>query len=196
MATVYRPGVTVTIDKTDALLRSIKALVGQEVLVGIPAESADRDPQDGDAINNAQLLYIHENGAPAANIPARPTLIPGIQAYLEQAIKRLKAAAQIAIDKAVRRPSPSERDLRRVPPLVKGASGTDKPDDAIMAQLNAIGLEAVVSVKKQFTEGTLAPLKPATIAARKRAGFAGERPLVRTADLMRHISYVIRPKKS
>lgn len=195
MATVQRPGVYVTIDKTDALLRSIKALVSQEVLVGIPAENAQRDPQDGDAINNAELLYIHENGAPAANIPARPTLIPGIQAYRERAIVRLKHAAQIAMDKAVRSPSPAERDVRRVPRMIKGGSRTDKPDDAVMAQLNSIGLEAVVSVKKQFTEGALAPLKSATIAARKRSGFAGERPLVRTGDLMRHISYVIRAKK-
>jgi hypothetical protein len=188
-------GVKVTVDRVDALVRSINSLTKQQVVVGIPEENANRDPQDGDAINNAALLYIHELGSPAANIPARPTLIPGMRAYQDRAIVRLKAAANAAMDDAARGAAGAERDVSQVRPTVRGGSGDDKPAREVTAQLNAIGLEAVVSVKKQFTDGALAPLKPATIAARKRAGFAGEKPLIRTADLMRHINYAIRKTK-
>jgi hypothetical protein len=189
------PGVKVTVDRIDAIVRSINSLTKQQVVVGIPEENANRDPKDGDAINNAALLYIHEFGAPAANIPARPTLGPGIAAYRERAIVRLKAAAQAAMDDATRGSAGAPRDVDQVRPIINRGSGNDKPAREVTAQLNAIGLEAVVSVKKQFTDGQLAPLKPATIAARKRAGFDGEKPLIRTADLMRHINYAIRKTK-
>lgn len=186
--------VKVTVDRVDALLGSLKALTQQEVLVGIPAEAADRDAKDGDKINNAALLYLHENGAPAANIPARPTLIPGIKAYEPRAVARLKAAANAAMDSALEGASLPSRDVDRVRARPSVAPDS-KPNRAAMAQLNAIGLEAVSSVKKQFTDGGLTPLKPATIVARKRAGFQGESPLIRTSDLMRHITFAIRKRK-
>ena len=183
--------VTVTRDSVAEVLSAINSLTKNRVLIGIPEDSDQRDAKDGDAIGNAELLYIHENGSPAANIPARPTLIPGVKAYQQRAIERLKIAGRAAMDVVG---STNPRDISQVQPIISGR-GDAKPDKAVMAQFNAIGLEAVVSVKKQFTEGELAPLKPATIAARKRAGFEGERPLVRTGDLMRHISYVIRKTK-
>jgi hypothetical protein len=184
--------VTVTRDSVAEVLSAINSLTKNRVLIGIPEETAERDPKDGDKINNAQLLMVHEFGAPASNIPARPTLIPGVKAYQQRAIERLKIAGRAAMDVVG---STNPHDISQVQPIVGAARSSDKPDKAVMAQFNAIGLEAVVSVKKQFTEGALAPLKPATIAARKRAGFEGERPLIRTSDLMRHISYVIRKTK-
>lgn len=194
MAAGVKIGVSVTKDSVDDFLRDVTALSKLRVMVGIPEAEAQRDPKDGDAINNAALLYIHEFGAPAANIPARPTLGPGIKAYQPRAIERFKIAARAATDILGGQTQP--RDVKRVPPISPAAPGS--PNKAVLDQFNAIGLEAVVSVKKQFTDGDLAPLKPATIAARKRAGFDGEKPLIRTADLMRHINYVIRkvdPKK-
>jgi hypothetical protein len=188
-------GVKVTVDRVEEVLRAVNSLTKRQVVVGIPAEFAARDAQDGDKINNAALLYIHETGAPAANIPARPTLGPGIAAYRPRAIERLKKAGEAAMASAGLRGSTVPRDASQVPPIVVGGGDDRDPDKAVMDQLNAIGLEAVVSVKKQFTDGALAPLKPATIAARKRAGFEGEKPLIRTADLMRHINYAIRKTK-
>jgi hypothetical protein len=187
--------VKVTRDSVAAVLEAINSLTKNRVLIGIPEENAERDPKDGDKINNAQLLFLHEHGAPASNIPARPTLIPGVKAYQQRAIERLKKAGQAAMDVAGRQGSTVPRDVGQVQPIIASGGSDRAPDKAVMAQFNAIGLEAVVSVKKQFTEGELTPLKPATIAARKRAGFEGERPLVRTGDLMRHISYVIRKTK-
>lgn len=188
-------GVKITVDRVDAVLRAVTALTKQQVVVGIPAEFNDRDPKDGNSIGNAELLYIHEHGSPAANIPARPTLIPGIKAYQPRAIERLKKAGQAAMESASLSGSTTERDVSMVAPIIAGAGSDKNPVKGVTDQLNAIGLEAVVSVKKQFTEGNLEPLKPATIAARKRAGFEGERPLVRTGDLMRHINYAIRKAK-
>jgi hypothetical protein len=187
---VASSGVRITVDCVDALLDSINSLTKQQVVVGIPAENADRE-KDGDTINNATLLYIHENGAPAANIPARPTLVPGVKAYRERAIVRLKIAARAATDELRSSQAYDVREARRID---IGGRIERQPNNEVMKQLNAIGLEAVVSVKKQFTDGGLAPLKPATIAARKREGFEGESPLIRTGDLMRHITYAIRKR--
>lgn len=185
-------GVSVTKDGVSVMLREVNALTKTRVMVGIPEAEAARDPADGDAINNASLLYIHEFGAPAANIPARPTLRPGIEAYKERAIQRLKIAANAAMDGATPS-SAGSVDIKRVPRIIP-TTGSTLPK-AVLDQFNAIGLEAVVSVKKQFTDGNLTPLKPATIAARKRDGFQGEKPLIRTSDLLRHISYVLRKVK-
>jgi hypothetical protein len=186
-------GVKVTSDRIDAIISAVAALTKQQVVVGIPAESNERDPEDGASIGNADLLAIHEFGSPAANIPARPTLIPGVKAYQPRAIKRLKKAAESAIDAASFGGSTQDTDVNKVKQIaaVSKSSNERAPVQSVTDQLNAIGLEAVASVKNQFTEGNLAPLKPATIAARKRDGFEGERPLVRTGDLMRHINYAI-----
>jgi hypothetical protein len=193
MASGVKIGVSVTKDNVDRMLNEINALTKTRVLVGIPAAEDARDPKDGDAIGNAALLYIHETGSPAANIPARPTLRPGIEAYKPRAIQRLKIAAKAAIDTATA-VSTGPKDVRRVSPIGSVRSGSTLAK-AVLDQFNAIGLEAVVSVKKQFTDGNLTPLKPATIAARKRDGFQGEKPLIRTSDLMRHINYVLRKVK-
>src|SRR5712672_1378906 len=106
-------GVKVTVDRVDALLKELNALTKQEVLVGIPAEGADRD-KGGGKINNAQLGYIPEFGAPAANIPARPHLIPGVKAYRPTAIKRLKAAAEAAMQGVGQSAGGAPIDVRRV----------------------------------------------------------------------------------
>lgn len=59
----------------------------KEVLIGIPMSTTERP--DGE-ITNAELGYIHEYGAPEANIPARPFLIPGVESVKGKALELMK----------------------------------------------------------------------------------------------------------
>lgn len=71
------------IDKMGELMKSLEELKKKSVLVGIPEEKATR-PELGEKINNAELAYIHTNGSPIRNIPARPFIEPGIESKKEQ----------------------------------------------------------------------------------------------------------------
>ncbi len=179
-------------DRVAALMQAIEMLRHRAVFVGIPAEFAQRD--DDAPITNAQIGYINEFGSPKQNIPPRPHLVPGVRAYMPQAQLRLKKAIVAACDNSLTAPPPSE-DVRKPQPSmtqIQSEAKRAKPLDPVLKQLNAIGVEAVVSVKKVITDGLSPPLVPATLAARKRAGFTGEKPLIMTSDYLRHISYVIR----
>lgn len=162
-------GVTMTVDRTDELVRAVAELTKRQVMVGIPAEAAERDPQDGNEINNAAIGYINEWGLPEKNIPARPHLVPGVKDYGPRAIVRLKAAALAVLD-------------GRKPEVDK--------------QLNAIGLEAVSSVRAKITGGLSPPLSPKTIYNRQHRNTKpkrmGTQPLIDFGDYLRHITYVIR----
>lgn len=182
--------VTVTKDRVKEVSSAIRELSRSRVMIGIPASKTAR--QTG-AINNAQLGYIHEFGSPDANIPARPFLIPGVQAA-EQGITipRLKAAGESAL------------------------SGDAV---AMRKQLNAVGLLVSERVKRVITDGIPPPLSPATIAARRHSRgtksqraseikyadliskgvspadaqtAAGITALINTAQMLRSITYVIR----
>lgn len=166
----FRTGVTVTIDRARDIFKHTVELTKKEVLVGIPAEKAERD--DGGPINNATIGYIQEFGAPSRNIPARPHLLPGVKAYEPQAITRFRNAATAAMD--------------------------GKPQE-IDRQFNAAGLEAVSSVRAKITDGLTPPLNPKTIYARQHRNTQprryGTQPLIDYGDYLRHISFVIRDKE-
>jgi hypothetical protein len=184
--------VVVKQDRVAALTQALEMLTHRAVFVGIPAEFAQRD--DDSPINNAAIGYINEYGSPASNIPPRPHLIPGVRAYMPRATERFKKALLAACDSSLTQLPPSE-DVRKPQPsltAIKMDAKQAKPLDAVMKQLNAIGLEAVAAVKAEITSGLLPPLKEATIAAREREGFPGRKPLIRTGDYIRHINYVIR----
>ncbi len=204
-------------DRVGAVVLAIEMLKHRAVFVGIPAEFAQRD--DDAPISNAQIGYINEFGSRASNIPPRPHLVPGIRAYVPQAQLRLKKALVAACDSSLTAPPPSE-DVRKPQPSltqIQSEARRAKPLDPVLKQLNAIGVEAVVSIKKQITDGLSPPLAEATIAARKRERFKkiikpGQNysahrigtaivqvelvtptsPLIDTGDYVRHINYVIR----
>lgn len=185
-------------DKLTQVVGSINALVKKRVLVGIPESTAERsDDNEEGPMNNATLGYIHENGSPAANIPARPFLIPGVEEVEDKIADRLKKASKAAVD---------------------GKSGE------VDRQFEAAGTIAEQSVKAKINDGDFAPLKPSTIANRRRgrgtdsmrdseieyaeliasgaqaAGMslseieaaAGIQPLVNTGQLRNSITHVIR----
>lgn len=174
-------GLEIKRDRMAAIVDSINTLVKKSVLVGIPASTAARD--DNSPMDNATLGYLHETGSPAANIPARPFLIPGVKDTQAKYEPQLKKAANAALD------------------------GQKKK---INEHLNAAGLIAATGAKNVIDSGDLAPLAISTLRARARKGRKGAakelasraagnapnaenaRPLVDTGEMRNAITHVIR----
>lgn len=85
-------GVDLTLDRSEELVKAIRALTRKQVLVGIPSTAAGRTGP----VNNASLGYIAEYGSPAQNVPARPWLGPEMERQSRKAVDLLKRAAQFA----------------------------------------------------------------------------------------------------
>lgn len=156
--------VEVTIDKVLEVTRSIRALISQRTMVGVPSDKDSR--KEGGPINNAALAYIHNFGAPEVNIPPRPFMEPGIDRVKNQISTELKATGQAAFDGKF---------------------------DRVDRGFHRIGLLAQASIRAMITAGEgFPPLKPKTIARRKRRGRTGTKPLIDTGQLRNSINYVIR----
>lgn len=117
-----------------------------------------------------------ENGAPEANVPARPWLVPGVTAATPQIVARLLAAGRAA--------------------LRGDKSGVEQ-------QLAGAGQDAVASVTAGIQAGIAPPLAPATIRARRRrskgstyrrkaTATSDVTPLIDTGSFIRSITYVVR----
>ncbi|WP_186065931.1 hypothetical protein [Burkholderia gladioli] len=132
--------VKMTQDNLDAVLKSIAALVQQEVLVGVPDSTAGRK-DEGQPISNAEIGYIMETGSPANNVPARPHLVPGVEHALPAVTKQLERGVCAALDGKV-----------------------EKVDQ----QLHAAGTLAVSSVQLTIRNNIPPPLAPSTVANRYR----------------------------
>jgi hypothetical protein len=179
-------------DNSRAIIDSLKALTQHQVLIGIPEE---KDARDSGPITNAALGYIHEFGAPGANIPARPFLIPGVRKAEREASPHLRSACLAALDGKL---------------------------DVALRQAAMAGIIAENSAKREITTGDFVPLKPSTIAARYRSrdtgsqrksetrymelihagsspaaaqAAAGIKPLINTAQLRNSITSVVRKAK-
>jgi hypothetical protein len=182
---------TIITDRLKSILDSLRGLTKSQVLVGIPEDKTDRSGQ----ITNAALGYIHEFGAPGANIPARPHLIPGVRKSASQYMPHLRKAAEFAL---AGEPQKMQHSLMRV------------------------GIIASSAVRKEITTGNFVPLSPMTVARRHeargtasmRAGekrymalvrlgmtpqsaqdATGIRPLINTGALRNAYTYVIRRVK-
>lgn len=175
-------GMEIKVDDMASIIDSINFLVKKSVLVGIPAAEAERTGDDS-PMDNATLGYLHETGSPAANIPARPFLIPGVANAQDKYEPQLQKAADAALS-----------GMRR------------KVDD----HLNAAGLIASQAAKTELETGDHAPLSIRTLQARARKGRKGAaeelesrkagnppnaenaRPLIDTGQLRNSITYVLR----
>lgn len=158
-----RSGVKIKVDKLREISKAVAQAPGTQVLVGVPSNTSRRD--DDGPITSADLGYIHEFGAPEANIPARPFLYPGIREAKSKVTRYLKQGALAAMD----------RDFEKM-----GRA------------LGAAGQVAASSVQRHITEGPFVPLAAGTLAARRRRGRTGTRPLIDTGQLRRSITWVVR----
>ncbi|MET3654086.1 hypothetical protein [Dyella japonica] len=158
-------GVKMTKDNVSVVLRSIQQLASNEVLIGIPASTTER--QDGEPINNATIGYIQETGSPVNNLPARPFLVPGVESAQKAATDELKKGASDAMD--------------------GNAQAADKA-------LHRAGIVASNAVKAKINSGIAPELAHSTLAARRRRGRTGTTPLIDTGSLRNAITYVLRKK--
>lgn len=157
-------GMKIVTDRFGQVLQGIKKITENRVYVGIPADKTDRRGSDSD-ITNAGLGYIAEDGAPEANIPARPWLVPTVNA------EQNNIAAML---------------------FKSGREGLDGKDP--LKTLNALGLHVKQEAQKRVNEGLQPPLAESTLAARKRAGKQGTKPYIVTGQFRNAINYVIRKK--
>jgi len=157
----------VIVDRVGRTQKLIESLGGERVLVGIPAETAFREPEPGEPSqpNNAMLGFIHQFGSPARNIPARPFLPEGVRDAQDQIARVLESSARATL--------------------------SGQQTDATQA-LHKVGLIAQEAVKKRIKSGPFVPLHPKTLAARRRKGRTGEKPLIDTAQLLNSVTYVVR----
>lgn len=166
-----KSGVSLVKDNYIGLVKGTKFLAEMRVLVGVPGEKTTRNPDQDEAgspITNAALAYIHDNGAPEANIPARPFMLPGLKKVQTEIAQRLRTA---------------------------GVSALNGNQDQAERRLEGIGLVAVSSIRATINEGVPPPLAPATIAGRQARGRTGTKPLIDTGQLRNSITYVIRKAK-
>ncbi len=151
--------------ETDVGLQEIKNIIKklnkQEILVGIPQEKSGRK---GQGASNAELLYIHTNGSPINNIPARPVIEPSIEDSKEEIALLFKGAAEQALN----------RNLQ-----------------GSLAQLDKAGLQGENAAKGWFTnpKNNWAVNSQTTI---DRKG--SDRPLIDTGEMRKSITHVMREK--
>lgn len=155
-------------DGVPLLIEAMKAMAEKEVLIGIPSDSPENHRQDGEPITNAHIGFIMEFGAPEANIPARPFLIPGVGAFGSEASKMMSQGAR----KAMKDPSFSVAIL-----------------------FEKVGIKAANAVKAYITDsGHFTPLAESTLANRRSRGFVGEKPLIESGSLLNSITYLVDKK--
>jgi hypothetical protein len=194
MSTQVNVHLHIPINNMHALSAALKALGKYDLLVGVPADEARTSGEGSTArvsciekgsrkngahykrrkavgstlkapINNAALAYIHNNGSPSRNIPARPTLLPGINDAKDRIVKRLEDGAKAALDGS---------------------------KDRVEKNFMAAGQAAVDAVKRRIRSNTPPPLSPKTLAARRRRGQRSTRTLVDTAQYLNSHTFVLK----
>lgn len=170
-----------------AVQAALKRLTRDEVLIGVPRETA---PRQGEPVNSAQLLYIHEFGSPARNIPERPVLRPSVAAIRDGAITVLKTAATRVLNGAT---GEAERALRYVG-LMGQKAAQERIAEGIPPALSDATLKARARRKRgtghRIDKGAKAEL--ARRAAGETPGMVDTTPLIDTGSMLKAITYVIR----
>ena len=84
---------------TQRIVSQIQALAGQAVYAGVPSDKTDRTGAGaGSPPTNAEIAYWMEFGVPSKNIPARPSIVPGVKMALGRIIRHLKDGAKDTLD--------------------------------------------------------------------------------------------------
>lgn len=158
-------GASQTKDRSQVILQALDELVKREVLVGIPADKAARTTDEG--LNNAGRLYVSEFGAPEANIPARPTVMPGVEKAQDTISKYFKAAAKRALE--------------------GDTAGVD-------TNLNSAGIAAADAIKEKINSNTPPALAERTLDDRRARGVTRTNTLVDEAEMRNAVTYIVRDK--
>lgn len=158
-------------DAEQKIKDALQFLKDTPVYVGVPENKTVRRKEDGEkvAITNAELMFIHTNGSPRNNIPARPVIEPAIEDDKERISKMFKDAGQTMINQG---------------------------KDAAMKKIKLIGMRAQNVCRAWFVnpKNNWPPNSPATIAAKRAKGATKPRPLIDTGQLRRSIIYFVETK--
>lgn len=128
---------------------SLKDLKRTSIIVGIP-RGGKGDTRKDSPISNSDLGWVHEKGAPAAGIPPRPFLEPGVASIKDKLASRMGQAIEAAL---------------------KGNGQT------MSNCLEVAASEAEAAVKSYMSSASFTPLKPSTIKHRNASrGTASKRP--------------------
>lgn len=183
-------GLTTVLDKTSQVIKGITVLATTRTMVGVPADKAGR-PDDG-KINNAELAYVHENGAPEINLPARPFIRPGIMEAQERIEGKLRQTAEAAVDKG---PEAAMRGFAATGMIAQAAIrakiGTNIPPplkpDTIKNRRNGRRTKSMRKSEKEY--GALVAQGVAPGEAQSTAGIVA---LINSGQMRNSINYVVR----
>ncbi len=178
-------GLKVKYDGMPALQEAVARLARDEVLVGFPEDTTMRDDPESKDVTNAALGYIHDNGAPEANIPARPFMIPGINKAMPKVESILKRMAQ------------------------HGLAGDTAKIDEGFERIGFMGVDGITSTIREGVPPPLAELTLKKRAAKGRKGAQAElnrraagygaslqlaTPLMDTNEMLKSVTYVVRKR--
>jgi hypothetical protein len=183
--------ITMTKNDLPKLVDSIRAMADVQVMVGIPMETTDR--ADGQPLNNAEIGYIQEFGAPEAHIPARPHLFPTVRTNKAFIIGRLKAAGRAALIGQRQKMTDTLEGLG----LAMAARVKKTIVAVIPPPLAASTVEArILRRKSPSWRSKRRSLVAANVAAGRAPGEGLFTPLIDTSNYISHITYVLRSRRT
>ncbi len=167
----------------EKIKKDMAALMGMDVLVGIPQEKISRRGKD--RVNNAELLYIHTHGSPLRGISARPSIEPSIEApdNKEKLGEQLGVAAKLVLSG---RPEQARQQLKKV-----GALGRDIAKGWFTDPRNNWPPNSPATVARKT-----ARLSPKQIQEAHEAGDPLSRVLIDSGQMRNALTYVVREDKN
>lgn len=139
----------------------IKSLSKKEVYIGIPEDEA---PRGKGTVSNAELMFIHTNGSPLRNIPARPSIEPSIKKNKNEISEQIQIAIKLTLEGKAQE---AEQQLERVGDFASGKA------------------------REYFTDPDNG-WAPNSLQTKKNKG--SDKPLIDTAELRKSITYVVGEK--
>lgn len=138
-------------------------------------KSSKKIKSEEDGLTNAKLMFIHEYGSPANNIPSRPVLKYTIE------------------DMYNKRSSPYHKFVIKI---IDGILDKNWTYDDIDRELKILGEKVASYARNLINEGNrLKPNKPSTISRKSKKGKRSDIPLIDTGVLKRSITYNLRKIK-
>lgn len=157
--------IEVTHDTVKQVLDGFKFIENSGVYVGIPESKSSRE-DNSTGITNAELLFIHTNGSPINNVPARPVIEPALESDQERLSSMLSKMMLYAL------------------------SGDF---DMAVKQLKLTGMRGQNVARKWFVnpDNHWPPNTIAVQNAKRKKGSTNPKPLIDTGELRKSITYVV-----
>lgn len=155
--------IEVTYDGFKQMMNGLDWIENSGVYVGVPEDESSREDED---ITNAELLFIHTNGSPINNVPARPVIEPALREDSVRLSSMLGKAFVYALQGKF---------------------------EFASEQLKKTGMRGQNVARAWFTnpKNNWPPNAPSVVRAKLRKGSTNPRPLIDTGELRRSITYVI-----